>query len=193
MRAGASPSPYMAGCTNAQRKSAKLASRVPGSVVSQSMIATGIMSRKMKLGWDRFGWQATSEPAANSVPWVRSCTARTSRAPGLHALLAEREPVVGRREALDERQDLAAARVDSQKPRRAVEPAVPEVGKQPVNAPGAGRERPAYRIADPHNARGMAAGERQLRFRGPHTRIIAGAQLRDRCVAGSLGHRVLLV
>jgi len=36
------------------------------------MIATGIKSRNTKFGCERFGRQATSEPAANRVPAVRS-------------------------------------------------------------------------------------------------------------------------
>ena len=33
---------------------AQILDPVPGWVTSQSMIAIGTMSRKMKLGWDRF-------------------------------------------------------------------------------------------------------------------------------------------
>ena len=70
--------------------------------------------------------------------------------PGPHALLGELEPVVGRCEPVDERQDLAATRIDPQEPRRAVEPAVFEVGQQPVNPLAAGGERPADRVAGAH-------------------------------------------
>ena len=59
------------------------------------MIATGIMSRKTKLGWDRFGWQATSDPAENSVPAVRSCTRRSSRAPARTPSSLSSNPLCG--------------------------------------------------------------------------------------------------
>jgi hypothetical protein len=50
-----------------------------------------------------------------------------------NSLLTELEAVTRRREALNERQDLATAGVDAQTARRAVEPAALEVGEQPVN------------------------------------------------------------
>src|SRR5262249_12307919 len=78
--------------------------------------------------------------------------------------LAELEAVVRRREAIDERQDLAAARVDSQEPRRALEAAVRKVDEQPVNPPAAGIQGPANRVADPYHPASMPAPRGPLRL-----------------------------
>jgi len=80
---------------------------------------------------------------------------------------------VGRREAVDERQDLAAARVHSQKPRHAVEAAVLEMGKQPVNPATVRIQWPTDRVAGAYYPRCVAAGERHLRLGAIHSRIIA--------------------
>lgn len=55
----------------------------------------GTVPRKMKLGWDRFRWQATSDPAENPVPSVRSRTWRTSRAPARTASSLSSNPLCG--------------------------------------------------------------------------------------------------
>jgi len=114
------------------------------------------MSRKMKLGWDRLGWQATSDPAKQPGS-------------GAHAVLLEPEPVVGRCEALDERQDLAVSVVDAQKPRHTVKAATLEVEEQPVNPFGAGLERPAHSGADTDDPPVVASSERHLLPRVIHT------------------------
>src|SRR5262249_29811121 len=71
-----------------------------------------------------------------------------------------------------ERKDLALAGVDAQDPRHAVDPAALEVGEQPVNPLRAGLERPAYGVADAHRPGRVAAGERCLRLRAVHGRIM---------------------
>jgi hypothetical protein len=81
---------------------------------------------------------------------------------GAHAVLGEPEPVVGRREALDERQDLAALLVDAQEPRRTVEAAALEVQEQPVNPVGAGLERPPHSGTDTHHPWVVTSLERHL-------------------------------
>jgi hypothetical protein len=100
--------------------------------------------------------------------------------PGPYALFGKPEPVVGWGEAVDERQDLAAAFVHSEKPRCAAEPAVFEVGQQPVNPVGAGLERAAHGVADAHYPRRVTAGQRQFLAGTVHSAIIAGSRLPGR-------------
>lgn len=74
MRARRLAFPAHPGCTNAHRNSATFGSRGPGRVPSKSMIATGIISRKMRFWWgqalDPFCPMLARLSAATSYPIV---------------------------------------------------------------------------------------------------------------------------
>jgi hypothetical protein len=73
---------------------------------------------------------------------------------------------------------ISRPRVDSQKPRRAAEPAVLEVPQQPVNLLAAGVERSAHGVAYAHHPGCVTAGERHLPLHVihiPHHRRLAAA------------------